>query len=194
MRSILVAMMKSQGRCRAARRADVPRPTGSERSENSRGNHICSRSGSRASIGRLRRRNRIRPCGELMPPGLFGSTTIYCSACMGRPNIRGTAGAPGLVVALESVSKMAADITDSRALGSNLRLIRSPRQRLLARANVVDRMSGSMRVTAPPPRIYPKGTGPNWTYGALDPMPTRAGLAIAQTLIASVYGRWALAD
>ena len=43
-------------------------------------------------------------------------------------------------------------------------------------------------------RIYPKGTGPNWTYGALDPMPTRAGLAIAQTLIASVYGRWALAD
>ena len=43
-------------------------------------------------------------------------------------------------------------------------------------------------------RMYPKGTGPNWTYGALDPMPTRAGLAIAQTLIASVYGRWALAD
>jgi hypothetical protein len=38
-------------------------------------------------------------------------------------------------------------------------------------------------------RIYPKGTGPNWTYGALDPMPKRAGLAIAQTLIASVYGR-----
>jgi len=25
-------------------------------------------------------------------------------------------------------------------------------------------------------RMYPKGTGPNWTYGALDPMPTRAGL------------------
>ena len=43
-------------------------------------------------------------------------------------------------------------------------------------------------------RAYPKGTGPNWTYGALDPMPTRAGVAIAQTLIASVYGRWALAD
>jgi hypothetical protein len=43
-------------------------------------------------------------------------------------------------------------------------------------------------------RMYPKGTGPNWTYGALDPMPTRAGVAIAQTLIASVYGRWALAD
>ena len=38
-------------------------------------------------------------------------------------------------------------------------------------------------------RLYPKGTEPNWTYG-----PTRAGLAIAQTLIASVYGRWALAD
>ena len=43
-------------------------------------------------------------------------------------------------------------------------------------------------------RMYPNGTGPNWTYGALDPMPTRAGLAVAQTLIASVYGRWALAD
>ena len=43
-------------------------------------------------------------------------------------------------------------------------------------------------------RLYPKGTGPNWTYGALDPMPTRAGSAIAQTLIASVYGRWALGD
>ena len=43
-------------------------------------------------------------------------------------------------------------------------------------------------------RLYPKGTGPNWTYGALDPMPTRVGLAIAQTLIASVYARWALAD
>jgi hypothetical protein len=42
-------------------------------------------------------------------------------------------------------------------------------------------------------RMYPKGTGPNWTYGTLDPMPTRAGLAIAQTLVASVYGR-ALAD
>jgi hypothetical protein len=66
---------------------------------------------------------------------------------MGKPNTRGTAGATGVVVALEPISKMAADITDGRALGSNLRLIRSPRQRLLARAraNVVDRMSGSMR-------------------------------------------------
>jgi hypothetical protein len=43
-------------------------------------------------------------------------------------------------------------------------------------------------------RLHPEGPGPNWTYGALDPMPTRAGLAIAQTLIASVYRRWALAD
>src|SRR6202007_108434 len=67
-------------------------------------------------------------------------------ACMGKPNTRGTAGATGVVVALEPVSKMAADITDGRALGGDLRLIRSPRQRLLARAraNVVDRMSGSM--------------------------------------------------
>jgi hypothetical protein len=44
---------------------------------------------------------------------------------------------------LEPVSKMADDIADGRALRGNLRLIRSPRQRLLARANVVDRMSGS---------------------------------------------------
>jgi len=77
-----------------------------------------------------------------MPPGLFGSTTIDCSACMEKANTRGTAGATGVVVASNPVSKMAADITDGRALGGNLRLIRSPRQRLLARANV-DRMSGS---------------------------------------------------
>jgi hypothetical protein len=43
-------------------------------------------------------------------------------------------------------------------------------------------------------RAYPKGTGPNWTYGVLDPMPARAGVAIARTLIASVYARCALAD
>src|SRR5216683_7344939 len=53
--------------------------------------------------------NRIRPCGELMPPGLFGSTTIDCSACMVKANTRGTAGATAVVVALEPVSKMAAD-------------------------------------------------------------------------------------
>src|ERR1700738_2524720 len=80
-----------------------------------------------------------------MSPGLFGSTTIDCAACMERANTRGTAGATGVVVTLEPVSKMAADIADDRALGGNLRLIRSPRRRLLARGNVVDRMSGSMR-------------------------------------------------
>ena len=37
--------------------------------------------------------NRIRPCGELMPPGLFGSTTIDCSACMEIANTRGATGA-----------------------------------------------------------------------------------------------------
>ena len=78
-----------------------------------------------------------------MPPGLFGSTSIDCSAWMEKANTRGTVGATGLIVALEPVSKMAADITDGRALGGNLRLIRSPRQRLLARANVGDRMGGS---------------------------------------------------
>src|SRR5258708_32797096 len=64
-----------------------------------------------------------------MPPGLFGSTTIDCPDCMEKTNTRGTAGATGVVVALEPVSKMAADITDDRALGAILRLIRSPRQR-----------------------------------------------------------------
>src|SRR5437588_4158332 len=37
--------------------------------------------------------NRIKPRGELMPPGLFGSTTIDCSACMEKANTRGTTGA-----------------------------------------------------------------------------------------------------
>jgi len=48
---------------------------------------------------------RIRPCGELMQPGLFGSTTIDCSACMEEANTRGTAAATGVIVALEPVSK-----------------------------------------------------------------------------------------
>src|SRR5437899_1709121 len=52
-----------------------------------------------------------------MPPGLFGSTTIDRSACMEKTNTRGTAGATGVVVASKPVSKMAADITDGRALG-----------------------------------------------------------------------------
>src|ERR1700682_109301 len=94
--------------------------------------------------------NRIRPCGELTPPGLFGSTTIDCSACVEKTNTRGTAGATG-----EPVSQMVDNVTDGRPLRGNLRLIRSPRQRLLARATVVDRMSGSrleLAVTAPPLR------------------------------------------
>src|SRR5256886_9532448 len=32
-----------------------------------------------------------------MPPGLFGSTTIDCSACMEKANTRGTTGATGVV-------------------------------------------------------------------------------------------------
>jgi hypothetical protein len=137
---------------------------------------------------------------------------------------------------------MAADITDGRALGGNLLLIRSPRlrgraaparrsnervplelvryqhhlqevdipkpenlEREMPRKSAAELEAECLRLLAMDPhtrgikrveiiRIYPKGTGPNWTHGALDPMPTRAGLAIAQTLIASVYGRWALAD
>ena len=40
---------------------------------------------------------------------------------MEKTNTRGTTGATGVVVALEPVSKMAADIIDGRALGGNLR-------------------------------------------------------------------------
>src|SRR5262249_35026022 len=39
--------------------------------------------------------NRIRPCGELMPPGLSGSTTMACVARMGVANARETTGAMG---------------------------------------------------------------------------------------------------
>ena len=41
-------------------------------------------------------------------------------------------------------------------------------------------------------RIYPKGTGPNWTYGALDPMPTRAGWLLPKRLSRRSMedGRW----
>jgi hypothetical protein len=48
----------------------------------------------------------------------FWITTIDCSACMERANTRGTVGATGVVVALETVSKMTADITDDRALAA----------------------------------------------------------------------------
>ena len=42
---------------------------------------------------------RIRPCGELMPLRLFGSTTIDRSAGMEKANTRGTADATGAVAA-----------------------------------------------------------------------------------------------
>src|SRR4051812_1858484 len=50
--------------------------------------------------------NKIRPSGELMPPGLFGSTTIDCSACMEKANTRETAGATGVDIDSKTVSKM----------------------------------------------------------------------------------------
>ena len=43
-------------------------------------------------------------------------------------------------------------------------------------------------------RLNPEGSGPNWTFGELEPPPTRNGYGVAQTLIASLYGKWALAD
>ena len=61
--------------------------------------------------------NRIRPCGELMLPGTLGSTTIDCKA-----NTHGDGRRNRGVVAIEPVSTMAADISNDRALGGNLRL------------------------------------------------------------------------
>src|SRR6266699_1721378 len=46
--------------------------------------------------------NRMRPCGELMPPGLSGSTTMAWSAGMGTANARGTTGAMGTATTLAS--------------------------------------------------------------------------------------------
>jgi len=63
---------------------------------------------------------------------------------MEKANTRGTTGATGMVVALEPVLKMAADITDDRALGGNLRLIRSPRRRCARPRQRGDRMTGSL--------------------------------------------------
>jgi hypothetical protein len=131
-----------QDRCRAAQRADVPRPTGSERSENSRGDHVCSRSGSRASIGRTPS-NRIRPCGELMPPGLLGQRRLTAPPAW---NMQTSAGRPTQQrwSSLRACLEMAADITDDRALGGNLRLIRSPRRRCARPRQRGDRMTGSL--------------------------------------------------
>lgn len=43
-------------------------------------------------------------------------------------------------------------------------------------------------------RTHQTGRGPNWTYGELYPEPTRLGMQEADKIVASVAGRWALAD
>jgi len=43
-------------------------------------------------------------------------------------------------------------------------------------------------------RTHPDGSGPNWTYGELFPAPTRMGEIDADKIIATVAGRWALAN
>jgi hypothetical protein len=53
-----------QDRSRAGQRVDVPRPTESERNENSLDDHVCSQNGSRASIGRIRRRTGLGPAAN----------------------------------------------------------------------------------------------------------------------------------
>jgi hypothetical protein len=118
--------------------------------------------------------NRIRPCGELMPPGLFGSTTIDCAACMEKANTRGTAGATGVVVALEPVSKIAADITDGRALGGNLRLIRSSRPRCLPAPTKRSNPSFSN----PPWIAHPKANSSCSSAGPARAIPLRSAVAL----------------
>jgi hypothetical protein len=66
--------------------------------------------------------NRIRPCGKLMLPGLFGSTTIDCCACVEKANNHGDGRRNRGVVAIEPVSTKAADISNNRALRGKLRL------------------------------------------------------------------------
>jgi hypothetical protein len=41
-------------------------------------------------------------------------------------------------------------------------------------------------------RLNPEGTGPNWTFSELEPMPSANGLQIARKLIAGVSGTYAL--
>ena len=72
-----------------------------------------------------------------MLPGLFGSTTIDCCACVQKANTHGDGRRNRDVVAIEPVSTMAADISNDRALGGNLRL---PHRR-------------SFRPKARPPRV-----------------------------------------
>jgi hypothetical protein len=43
-------------------------------------------------------------------------------------------------------------------------------------------------------RLHPEGSGPNWTFSELEPMPTAQGSQIARDLIARVSGTIALAD
>ena len=87
-----------QDGCRVAQRADVLLPTASERSENSRGDPVCSRSCSRASIGRIRRRTGSGRAASRRRQDLFGSTTIDCCACMEEANTHGTAETTGVVI------------------------------------------------------------------------------------------------
>ena len=57
-----------------------------------------------------------------MLPGPFGSTTIDCCACVEKANTQGNDRRNRSVVAIEPVWTMAADISNDRALGGNLRL------------------------------------------------------------------------
>jgi hypothetical protein len=59
-------------------------------------------------------------------------------------------------------------------------LKRDPRTREIMRVGIV--------------RLNPEGTGPNWTFSELEPMPSTNGLQIARDLIATISGTYALRD
>ena len=59
-------------------------------------------------------------------------------------------------------------------------LKRDPRTREITRVGIV--------------RLNPEGTGPNWTFIELEPMPSTQGLQIARDLIATVSGTYALRE
>ena len=73
----------AEDRCRAAPRADVPRPTGSGQIATA---IMFAYEAASARAQDAYPVDRIKPCGELTPPGLIGSTTIGGTACMEKAN------------------------------------------------------------------------------------------------------------
>jgi hypothetical protein len=43
-------------------------------------------------------------------------------------------------------------------------------------------------------RLSPAGSGPNWTFGMLEPPPTAIGYETARAIVAEIAGNYALAS